>query len=206
MFKRARLIITLGSLLVIAIIFRWNTWQASQRNAPLNTGSSASSTATPTRVQTTVLHVLDGDTIIVSAIPGVLGPNNPAKPKQHTVRLLGIDAPEMHPDGSSEPACGAQAATERLKALATRKTTIELIYDAHSDAHDRYGRSLTYVEIKDGNTVYDLGARLLEEGLVAAWHPRSTAAPERFASYQRIQNNTAAAGHGSWGHCHSLGR
>jgi endonuclease YncB( thermonuclease family) len=100
-------------------------------------------TATVEPEQTTtatvaVVSVADGDTVDVSS--------------GETVRLIGIDAPEVGE-------CGHQPAADRLTELVLRKE-VTLVPGARDDV-DRYGRLLRYVDVGSD----DAGAQLLRQGL-----------------------------------------
>lgn len=108
-----------------------------------------------TSTETAVAWVLDGDTLITS--------------DNQTVRLIGIDTPEIG-------TCGAEEATETLRNL-TEDQIITLVNPASVDDFDKYGRILRYVDV-DGD---DVANTLLENGLAVArydyldgysWHPR----------------------------------
>ena len=55
------------------------------------------------------------------------------------MRLLQIDAPELHGD------CYGRAALRALISLAPKGTRVKLVRDPRLDAGDRYGRLLRYV-------------------------------------------------------------
>ena len=97
-----------------------------------------------------VTAVIDGDTLAVAARawPGIeaVGP----------VRLLGIDAPELHGRCEAETAA-AEAAREAVRALAPPGTLVVL----SEIGRDKYGRTLARVRLADGR---DLGATLLAQG------------------------------------------
>mgnify|MGYP003981949753 CR=1 FL=1 len=96
-----------------------------------------------------VLYVIDGDTIGVS-IDG----------KEHRVRLIGIDAPEVaYVEENKEGECFADESTEKLKELILNKEII-LINDSLSDNKDKYNRLLRYVYLDD----LDINAKLIENG------------------------------------------
>jgi len=138
----------------------------------------------------TLTYVFDGDTIEVS-----MGD------KKESVRFLGIDAPEMGHDGSRNE-CGAYDATQELRSLIPRGTTVTLIADPRSSDRDRFDRLLRYVEV-DG---HDVGQQLLERGLVGAWYPKSDAKPQRFESYKKLADQARSNKIGSWERCPRLGR
>jgi micrococcal nuclease len=90
-----------------------------------------------------VIRVVDGDTLHVS-VDG----------QDETVRLIGIDTPELRP-----AECGARAATEAMTELAAGRR-VELVGDTSQDERDRYGRRLAYVVRGD----LDLGEAMLRRG------------------------------------------
>jgi micrococcal nuclease len=84
-----------------------------------------------------VTHVVDGDTIDVAAALGS---------KYTRVRLLGIDAPELHGD-DGQPQFWAEAATKYAAARSDHKTvTLKL---EPTETRDKYGRLLAYVYLSD---------------------------------------------------------
>lgn len=90
-----------------------------------------------------LVHVIDGDTIIVS-IDDV---------EEH-IRIIGIDAPEVGE-------CKAQEATDALT-LMLSGADIVLEKSSIGDNRDKYGRLLRYVRHDDA----DIGALLLRHGYV----------------------------------------
>jgi micrococcal nuclease len=92
-----------------------------------------------------VTRVVDGDTLHVS-VDG----------RDETVRLIGIDTPELRPTE-----CGAQAATRVMEQLADGRR-VELVADPSQDDHDRYGRLLAYAVTAHGHL--DLGEAMLRRG------------------------------------------
>lgn len=154
----------------------------------------ASSTSTSARF----IRVIDGDTIAVKPTDTLVDTGY----GEHSVRLLGIDTPEMHKTTGQAPDCGAEAATEHLKQLLAGASTVQLTLDAVSDHTDRFGRSLAYVEV-DG---HDLNLEQVAGGFAEAWYPRSEPAPVRYESYRSAEGVAQQAGSGSWGACGTLGR
>lgn len=97
----------------------------------------------PASREARVERVVDGDTLVVR-IGG----------REETVRLIGIDTPEVSP---SE--CGNRAATQALTDLADGRR-VELVTDSSQDKRDRYGRLLRYVEVGGK----DAGEEVLRRG------------------------------------------
>lgn len=118
-----------------------------------------------------LVHVIDGDTIIVDR-----------DGEEERVRILGIDAPEVARNGEAGERC-ADEATALTEAL-TAGGTVELIADPSQSETDRYGRTLAYVEA-DGT---DVGVELLAAGLAEVYG----AAPD-IARYDHYQNAAAQA-------------
>lgn len=97
--------------------------------------SPAAPVPTPTA---TVLRAVDGDTIDVrDDTRGRL-----------RIRVLGIDSPELHKPGWSVGCFAPEAADFASRTLTGRR--VALVPDASQDSHDRYGRTLAYVERDDG--------------------------------------------------------
>jgi micrococcal nuclease len=95
-----------------------------------------------------VTRVVDGDTLHVQ-VDG----------RDETVRLLGIDTPELHKPATPVE-CGAREASRAMEKLADgRKVT--LTTDPTQDERDRYGRLLAYA-VTTGGT--DLGEAILRRG------------------------------------------
>ena len=84
----------------------------------------------------TVLHVVDGDTIVVKL-----------QGETETIRLLGIDTPEtVHPTKPVE--CFGPEASAFTKATLKNGSTIRLVRD--NEPRDRYRRLLVYLYLDDG--------------------------------------------------------
>ncbi len=105
----------------------------------------ASCAARSTGEVTTVKHVIDGDTVILS--------------DDRKVRLIGIDTPEIGYDGHpSEP--GAIRAKDFLKQMLAQNPSVYLIYD--QEHFDRHNRTLAHLFLSKDNNIQ---ATLLREGL-----------------------------------------
>ena len=105
----------------------------------------------------TVVRVIDGDTVIVQTRVG-----------PQTVRLLGIDAPEIRGRCKEESAMAAQA-SNRLRNLLPPRGKVILVSDVGGWSKDRYKRLLARV-LHNGS---DVGQRLVREGLAKRWSPPS---------------------------------
>lgn len=85
----------------------------------------------------TVLRVVDGDTLHVS-IDG----------RDTTLRLIGMDTPEVVDPRKPVQCFGRQASTEAHKLLDGQR--VRLTYDPSQGRVDKYGRTLAYVWLPDG--------------------------------------------------------
>lgn len=121
-----------------------------------------------------LVHVIDGDTIIVSR-----------DEQEERVRILGVDAPEVARDGEPGERCAGEA-TALTEELASSGSDVVIVLDPSQPQTDRYGRTLAYVDV-DGT---DVGAELLAAGLAEVY----VSAPEiaRFADYQAIAGSAEA--------------
>lgn len=127
-----------------------------------------------------VTHVIDGDTIDVAAHPGA---------KLTRVRLLGIDAPELHgTDG--QPEFWAEAATKYAVVRSDGKAvTLRL---EPTETRDRYGRLLAYVYLSDSEM---LNLSLVRDGQAYADRRfRHTMRPQ----FEQTENAARKKGTGLW--------
>ncbi len=158
-------------------------------------GAATTLTTTATPVPVVVVRVIDGDTVDVRpATPHPTGPD-----RTERVRLLGIDAPETAHDHPAQ--CGADDATDALREQ-LRHRPVTLTLDPISGHHDRYGRTLGYLQA-DG---HDVALDLVRAGMVEAWHPPSAPAPTRYPPYAAAQETAEASRAGLWATCPTLGR
>lgn len=132
-----------------------------------------------------VTSVVDGDTIKVRLVSG----------KVRTVRLLGIDTPEVY--GGVE--CGGRQASALTKKLLPIGTKVKLTSDPTQDKVDRYGRILRYVTRKPGGL--DVDRRLVKAGW-AKVYVYAGVPFERTASYRKAQRSAKRHDRGIWGICH----
>lgn len=126
---------------------------AANREPAASSEPASAEVAKTNSQETTLVRVIDGDTIVVSV-----------NGKEERVRLVGIDTPEK---GS----CGFDEAAEALELLISR-TTVELI-DAGVSDRDQFDRLLRYLEI-DGS---DPGLELIRAGLAEAAYDSRTGYP-----------------------------
>ncbi|WP_319804146.1 thermonuclease family protein [Nocardioides dongkuii] len=136
------------------------------------------------RNQAKVIRVVDGDTVNVRILPR--GP-------KVSVRLIGIDTPEVH--GSTE--CGGPEASRSLKKLLKPKTRVSLLSDRSQNLKDRYGRWLRYVTKTKGKV--DAGRRQLVRGHAEVYVFKKPFA--RVKSYRNAQTAAKRQDRGMWGNC-----
>ncbi len=136
--------------------------------------------ATPSHVA----YVHDGDTLY-------LRPDGAAsRADEVTVRLLGIDTPELRP----EVECYAIEARDRLRAMLPQGVAVWIAED--EGPLDQYGRSLLYLWTEDGAFV---NLALVEEGYASAVNiaPNDRYWPELLAAERAARD----ARTGLWGAC-----
>ncbi len=126
-----------------------------------------------------LVRVIDGDTVVVRD-----------GGRDVTVRIAGIDTPELH-HPASRPQYLAREARQRLAAL-LGNGPVRLVPDGGRDRHDRYGRLLAYVETPDGR---DAGAVLVREGLARVYRKFRVSRKER---YLALEDEARRAGRGLW--------
>ncbi|MHB0877860.1 MAG: thermonuclease family protein [Anaerolineae bacterium] len=143
----------------------------------LGTGAAVpppSVTAAAGRVAAQVLRIIDGDTIEVD-VGG----------ETHSLRYIGVDAPELHP--SAEPY--GVAATEANAALVAGKT---VYLEKDVSETDRYGRLLRYVWLDD----VMVNEELVRQGMARVGsYPPDTGYHDRLLG---VEAEARAAGRGLW--------
>lgn len=126
------------------------------------------------------MRIVDGDTIRV----GLGG-------REVTVRLIGIDTPEVAGPHTDEECFGAEAS--RFASRSLRGRTLDLEFDV--ERHDRFGRTLAYVWL-DGELFNE---RLVLDGYaVVTTFPPNVRYVERFTDAQRRSRDADV---GLWGAC-----
>jgi micrococcal nuclease len=175
-----------------------STSQAADRSA----SSQSQDRDKPVAVETEIIRVIDGDTIVVRAVAGALQPTNDAG-TQHTVRLLGIDAAEMNYGKETGPECGAREATDHLESILPEGMPVIVSYDPKADRTDRYSRSLAYVTTRGGT---DAGLRQVADGYAMPWYPESEPEPERVAEYRMAADAAVKHRAGAHSQCPTIGR
>lgn len=134
----------------------------------------------------TVVHVTDGDTIVVE-----LGGTT------ERVRYIGLDAPEIaHPEDGTAAECWGD---EAQAANAARVDDREVALERDVSDRDRFGRLLRHVWVRGDAGWYLVGKALIEAGDVEArsYRPDTT----RDDAFDGAERRARAAGIGLWGSC-----
>lgn len=144
--------------------------------APSAVGDQVATTAT-------VLRVVDGDTVdIVDDVRGRL-----------RVRLLGIDTPETKKPGYSVGCWGPEATQFAESTLAGQR--VALVTDPSQSVHDRYGRTLAYLQKADG---WDYSVEAARAGAAKSYVYRDKPARE-YAAIVTAEQEAVTAQRGLWG-------
>jgi endonuclease YncB( thermonuclease family) len=129
-----------------------------------------------------VVSVIDGDTLDV-------GTPDEGSPTTR-VRLLGVDAPEMH-DENHQPVYFAREATDFARKLASG-TQVTLYLDRDGPTRGKYGRLLAYVTLLDDRVLNEV---LVEEGYAYA---DLRFEHSYYHKYEQLQASARALGIGLW--------
>ena len=130
----------------------------------------------------TVVEVVDGDTIRVELPSGI-----------ETVRIIGIDTPEVVHPTEPEACFGAEASAYAKETLDGQAVTLEL--DPTQDERDRYDRLLAHVHV--GDTLYAAEAIAAGYGIHYVYEEPSIHAAELDAAAETARD----AGLGIWASC-----
>ena len=154
--------------------------------ALLTDGEAAAPSGGPTGVEATVVHVTDGDTIVV-IVDGA----------RERVRYVGIDAPEVANAAAGTGAeCGGDAARQENADLVAGQ---QVLLERDVSDRDRFGRLLRHVWVADDERWLLVGERLVETGAVEARsYPPDTTRDRRLDAAERRARD---AGVGVWGSC-----
>ncbi|NUR83768.1 MAG: hypothetical protein HOY71_06735 [Nonomuraea sp.] len=144
----------------------------------------AASAAAPARERARVVWISDGDTITASPIEG------PYAGREQRIRLIGLDAPEMHPS----PQCWAKQSTDALAGLVPRGSTITMEFDRRR--FDDYKRQLRYIWNSAGILVNAEQLRLGNARVLRIWpnvrHDKD---------FKTAADQARTAGRGLWKSC-----
>jgi micrococcal nuclease len=95
-----------------------------------------------------VVRIVDGDTVVIDR-------NNATE----TIRLIGVDTPELH-HPTKPVQCFAREAAAYITSL-LKDRSVRVVADPTQDSHDKYGRTLAYLYRDDGLFI---NKSLIEEG------------------------------------------
>jgi micrococcal nuclease len=140
------------------------------------TAATGTTTTGSGRESAVVAFVNDGDTLRTTS--------------GKKIRLLQIDAPELHGD------CFGKAALSALRQLTPKGTPITLVRDPSLDQTDRYGRLLRYVLVHETN----VNIALVQGGTASPYffrNERGLYASELLAAVEKARAEKL----GYWGAC-----
>ena len=151
-------------------------------------------TAEPTERTATITHVVDGDTVEVRFADG----------STDTIRLLGVDSPEvsgdvspgefgLDDDGATRDclrAAGESASAFARDQLSGREVIVAT--DATADRRGGYGRLLAYVSLPDAAESFNHA--LLERGLARVYVTDFA----RLSAFESAAETARADGRGLW--------
>jgi micrococcal nuclease len=157
------------------------------------TGTAADISVPEAAVRVSVTAVVDGDTIRIEYANGTTD----------TVRLVGVDTPEVHaendpaefegvPDTTAGATCLREAGVDASNLAKDRLLgrTVGLAFDPNLDRRGYYDRLLAYVVVED---------RLFNYRLVRSGHARVYESDfTRKAAFDRAEASARGAGRGLW--------
>jgi micrococcal nuclease len=127
-----------------------------------------------------VIRVIDGDTFVVD-IDG----------KKETVRLIGINSPEVNDPRKPVECFGREASNKAKEILTGKKVRLEI--DPTQGDRDKYGRLLRYVFLEDGTNFNQL---MIEQGYAFEYTYHF---PYRYQKeFKQAQKKAEAEGRGLW--------
>lgn len=134
----------------------------------------------------TVVHVIDGDTLVV-AIGGTT----------ERVRYIGLDAPEVArpPDGAPAECWADEAWSANERRVGGREVALE----RDVSDRDRFGRLLRHVWVAGSDGWYLVGEALIETGDVEARSYRPDTTLDHV--FDAAERRARAARAGMWGRC-----
>ncbi len=132
----------------------------------------------------TVVRVVDGDTIIAKL-------DN--EPKDFTIRLLGINTPEVV-DPRKPVECFGREASDHAKHILLPGMRIDLEADPAADERDKYNRLLRNIILADGT---DFNAQSVAEGYAYAL-TSFPLTPARKRELNKLQEDARLATRGLW--------
>ena len=143
------------------------------------------STTTDSNANSTVLRVVDGDTLVALLDD---------EPGEWTIRMLGINTPETV-DPRRPVECFGKEASEKLKSLLPPDSRIRLAPDPKADERDKYDRLLRNVFLADDT---DVNALMVRDGFAYAYLSFPLAA-ERKKELKELETTAKLERRGLWG-------
>ncbi|MEK7655876.1 MAG: thermonuclease family protein [Patescibacteria group bacterium] len=143
------------------------------------------STTTDSNANSTVLRVIDGDTLVARL-------DN--EPWDWTIRMLGINTPETV-DPRKPVECFGKEASEKLKSLLPPDSRIRLAPDPKADERDKYDRLLRNVFLADDT---DVNALMVRDGFAYAYLSFPLDA-ERKKELKELETTAKQERRGLWG-------
>lgn len=174
---RSKYIGALGVVVVLAVLT--SGCAPINSEVPTETGQAAQSQQEregPYRVET----VIDGDTIKVNR-----------RGQTVTVRVVGIDTPEVAGPYTTQECYGREASARGRKLLAGRDVWLQSAQG--QPPQDRYGRELAFVFLDDTT---DYGLSMLRDGYAREY--RRGASHQHSTQYRAAEQSARAAGRGLW--------
>lgn len=162
---------------------------ANTRDAMPSSGSQADPDASADLYEVT--DVVDGDTVKVTAKNAQTG----ALPKPVTLRLIGMDTPEVVDPRKPVQCFGREASAEAKKILAGQEVVVE--FDQTQGMTDKYGRTLAYVYVHGGpHDGLFFNEHMIEEGYAFEYTYRT---PYKYqAEFKQAQKDAQQNGRGLW--------
>ena len=143
------------------------------------------STTTGSNANSTVLRVVDGDTLVARLDD---------EPGEWTIRMLGINTPETV-DPRRPVECFGKEASEKLKSLLPLDSRIRLAPDPKADERDKYDRLLRNVFLADDT---DVNALMVRDGYAYAYLSFPLDA-ERKKELKELETTAKQERRGLWG-------
>ncbi len=141
-----------------------------------------------------VVHVVDGDTVIVRASAAS---NSADSAINHdvTIRLIGIDTPETVDPRKPVQCFGPEASAEGKHLLASTSVYVEK--DPLKGDYDKYGRVLAYIRMADGTSYNEY---MLTHGFAHEYTYFNQ--PYKYQTeFKSDEQNAKKAGVGLWAKC-----
>lgn len=130
--------------------------------------------------QRTVVRVIDGDTVVLD--------------QNETMRLIGIDAPEVASPRGKAQCFALRAAGELARLIEGKAVVVER--DPQADPTDRYGRSLGYLYSAESGRM--LNGEMVRRGFAKAYLRFPFRYADLFATYEKAAKGRK---YGLWRHC-----